>query len=200
MKLRVTAAFVLGLLLLWPGTAHAHLVTTGLGPVYDGVSHLFATFDDLLPVVAMALLGGLNGPLSGRRTLFTLPAAWLAAGVAGYFGPVALLPAGVTSLSLLVLGILTAVDRKLAPPVVTTLAVGLGIAHGLPNGAGIAAAGQDASGLVGITGAIFVVAALVSALVVSLQRPWTRIAVRAAGSWIAAIGLLLLGWTLSGRI
>jgi len=200
MRRRVLAAIAIGWVLLWSGTAHAHLVTTGLGPVYDGVSHLFTTFDDLLPVVAMALLAGLNGPISGRRALFTLPVAWLAAGVAGYSGPVALLPAGVTSLSLLALGILTAADLKLGPPVVTALAVGLGIVHGWLNGAGIAVAGREASGLVGIAAAIFVVAALLSALVASLQRPWTRIAVRVAGSWIAAIGLLLLGWTLSGRI
>jgi hypothetical protein len=44
-----------------------------------------------------------------------------------------------------------------------------------------------------------VILALVSAAVVALRRPWARIAVRVAGSWIAAIGLLLLGWTLSGR-
>jgi hypothetical protein len=30
---------------------------------------------------------------------------------------------------------------------------------------------------------------------VSLERPWTRIAVRVAGSWIVAVGLLYLGWT-----
>jgi hypothetical protein len=35
-------------------------------------------------------------------------------------------------------------------------------------------------------------------MVVSLGRPWMRIAVRVAGSWIAAIGLLLLGWALRG--
>ena len=36
-------------------------------------------------------------------------------------------------------------------------------------------------------------------MVVSLKREWTRIAVRVAGSWIVAIGLLYMGWTLSGR-
>jgi urease accessory protein len=64
------------------------------------------------------------------------------------------------------------------------------------NGAGIAADARAASGLVGIAAAIFVVAALASALVVSLRAPWARIAVRMAGSWIAAIGLLSLGWQL----
>jgi hydrogenase/urease accessory protein HupE len=76
----------------------------------------------------------------------------------------------------------------------------MGLMHGWLNGAGIAAAGREASGLAGITGAIFLLAAIVSARVVSLRQPWTRIAVRVAGSWIAAIGLLLLGWSLKGRL
>ena len=40
--------------------------------------------------------------------------------------------------------------------------------------------------------------ALGAALVVSLKIPWARIAIRVAGSWIAAIGMLLLGWTFRG--
>ena len=42
---------------------------------------------------------------------------------------------------------------------------------------------------------LFVVVALAAALVVALRAPWARIAVRVAGSWIVAIGLLLLGWS-----
>jgi len=197
-KRRVLWTSAAGALLSWPGAADAHLMTTGLGPVYDGISHLFLTFDDLLPAVAMALLAGLNGPAAGRRALFILPAAWLAGGVAGFATGVAPLPAGITSLSFLALGVLTAADRKLPPAVVTALAVALGMVHGWLNGAAIAGAGREATGLVGIAGAIFLLVALVAALVVSLRRPWTRIAVRVAGSWIAAIGLLLLGWTLRG--
>jgi hydrogenase/urease accessory protein HupE len=200
MRRRALALGAGGALLLWPAVAHAHLVTTGLGPVYDGISHLFLTFDDLLPVAAMALLAGLNGAAAGRRALFALPFAWLVAGVAGYQSGTAVLPGGVTALSFLALGILTAADRRLEPGLVTTLAVILGLVHGWLNGASIATAGREVIGLIGITAAIFLLLALVSARVVSLRRPWTRIAVRVAGSWIAAIGLLLLGWTLSGRL
>jgi len=46
---------------------------------------------------------------------------------------------------------------------------------------------------------IFVLVALASAFVVSLKRPWTRIAVRVAGSWIFASGLLMLGWMIKGQ-
>ena len=75
----------------------------------------------------------------------------------------------------------------------------LGLLHGVLNGAGIAMAGREASALLGIVGAIFVVSALVAAAVVSLRMPWARIVVRVAGSWTAATGLLLLGWSISGR-
>ncbi len=39
----------------------AHLVTSGVGPFFDGVAHFFVSLDDLLVVVALALLGGLLG-------------------------------------------------------------------------------------------------------------------------------------------
>ena len=190
-------AAALGLLLL-PTSAHAHLVTTGLGPLYDGISHLFLSFEDLLPVVAMALLAGLNGTRAGRLALFVVPATWLLAGLAGFAAGTALLPGTVTAASFLVLGGLTAADRRLPSPAVVALAAALGLLHGWLNGASIAEAGREALGLVGIAAAVFVLVALLAAFVVWLRPPWTRIAVRAAGSWIAAIGLLLLGWGLRG--
>jgi hydrogenase/urease accessory protein HupE len=183
-------------LTLLPTPAHAHLVTTGLGPLYDGISHLFLSFEDLLPLVALALLAGLNGPRAGRLALFFAPAAWLLGGLVGFTAGAPLLPGTVTAVSFLVLGGLTAADRPLPPTAVTALAAALGLVHGWLNGAGIAEAGREALGLVGIVSAVFVVVALLAAFVVWLRLPWTRIAVRVAGSWIAAIGLLLLGWGL----
>lgn len=91
-------------LLLLPAPAHAHLVTTGLGPLYDGISHVLLSPDDLLPVLAMALLAGMNGPAAGRGALFLLPLAWALGGLAGFEARSALLPAAVTAASLLVLG------------------------------------------------------------------------------------------------
>lgn len=194
----VALAGAVAALTLLPTPAHAHLVTTGLGPLYDGISHLFLSFEDLLPVVALALLAGLNGPRTGRRALFVVPVAWLLGGLAGFRVGGPLVPGTAAAASFLVLGGLTAADRRLPPVAVTALAAALGLLHGWLNGAGIAAAGREALGLVGIAGAVFVVVALLAALVVGLRPAWTRIAVRVAGSWIAAIGLLLLGWGLRG--
>ena len=103
-----------------------------------------------------------------------------------------------TLASFLVLGGLTAADRRLSPAVVTGLAVVVGLLHGWLNGAGIAGAQREALGLAGIGWAIFVMAALASAFVIVLPAGWMRIAVRVAGSWVAAIGLLMLGWSLRG--
>ena len=42
--------------------------------------------------------------------------------------------------------------------------------------------------------AVFTLVALAASFVVPLRAAWARVAVRVAGSWIAAIGLLLIGW------
>jgi len=48
----------------------------------------------------------------------------------------------------------------------------------------------------GFVFAVFVLVALTAAFVVRMRWPWSRIAVRVSGSWIAASGLLLLGWAM----
>ncbi len=173
----------------------AHLVTTGLGPLFDGIGHVVVTPEDLLPVVALALLAGLGGKSYARPVLFTVAGAWLAGGLLGLvlgWGA----PPAVTALSFLILGGLVAADRPLNVRTGVGLALALGLVHGQMNGAEMATAGLGVTGLLGAVGCLFMLVSLVTGLVVSLERPWTRIAVRVAGSWIVAIGLLYVGWTL----
>ena len=59
-----------------PSTAEAHLVTTGLGPFYDGAMHLLLSPGDLLELMAGSLLAGLHGARAGRLTVIALPVAW----------------------------------------------------------------------------------------------------------------------------
>lgn len=181
--------------LLISGRADAHLVTTGLGPVYDGIGHLLLTPEDLVPILALALYAGLRGARAGRFALFVLPVAWLAGGLLGLrFGGATSAP--LPALSFILLGLIVAADAKLPDAAVAALACGLGLVHGFLNGPALSGTGPGALGLVGIAAVGFVMIALASALVVSLKAPAARIAVRVAGSWIAAIGLLLLGWAL----
>jgi urease accessory protein len=184
-----------GALWLWPWCAEAHLVTTGLGPVYDGISHLLVTPEDLLPVLALALCAGLRGAGSGRRVLGVLPSSWLVGGCIGLLVP-GLPGLPIPALSLLILGTLVAADLRVPLPAVTALAVGFGLVHGVHNGVAMQQAGAGILGLLGMLTALVVLLTLVAAGVVALRQPWARMAVRVAGSWMAAIGLLMLGWAL----
>jgi len=180
--------------LCWPSSASAHLVTTGMGPVYDGIGHLLLTPEDFVPVLAISLYAGLRGAAAGRRTMFLLPLAWFAGGLAGSM--VGIVPAIPTpALSFLVVGVLVAADLRMPANAVSALAVVIGLVHGFFNGAALKE-GAGTLGLLGIMVMLFVLVALASAFVVSLKTPWMRIAVRVAGSWIASSGLLLLGWSL----
>ncbi len=154
----------------------------------------FLSFEDLLPVLALAVLVGLNGAREGRLALFMLPVAWLLGGVAGMVWGALTPPSWAPVLSLFALGVVAAASVRLAPSLVVLLAAALGLVHGALNGPGLEMAGRDATALLGIVATVFVVFALASALVVSLRQPWTRIAVRVAGSWVAAVGLLMAGW------
>ena len=183
-------------ILLWPSISQAHLVNTGFGPFYDGISHLAMSPDDLLTALALALLAGLSGARAGRNVLLLLPPVWLLGGFLGLrMAQEVSLPL-FSVLSFLITGALVALDRKLPLVLISILTCGFGFLHGFLNGTAMAArAGGGFLALFGISLAVFVLVTLVSALVVSLRKHWARITVRVAGSWITAIGLLMLGWT-----
>jgi len=185
-------------LLFWPSYAAAHLVTTGLGPVYDGIGHLVMTPEDLIPAMAIALFAGLRGAASGRRALFVLPLVWFLGGLLGMtIGGLPALP--VPAVSFLILGVLVAADLKLSQKSFTAVVVGVGFVHGVLNGVALKE-GPGVLGLIGIMATLFVIVAIVSAFIVSLKKPWTRIVVRVAGSWVAAMGMLMFGWMMRGQV
>jgi hydrogenase/urease accessory protein HupE len=178
-------------------TAHAHLVTTGLGPVYDGIGHFSLSPDDSIPVVALGVLAGLRGKAAGRGIMFQLPLAWFCGGVAGLMAhSEPSLP--LQFLSFMTVGILIATDLPLPDLAVIGVGLSFGLLHGFLDGFGFrdAGAGNGILQLLGISVVIFVLATMVAALVVSIRPAWARIVVRVAGSWVAAIGLLMLGWAL----
>jgi len=127
--------------------------------------------------------------------------AWLAASVVGALVVAHLTLPAATAVLTIVLGALVAADVPLPLAVVAGLAVVLGVLNGGLNGIELGTARSSGVGPVslaaaGAAGALFVVVALLAGHVASLRAPWARVVVRVAGSWIGAIGLLLLGWSL----
>ena len=190
-----------------PATASAHLVATGLGPVYDGAGHWFSSPEDLVPALALAIFAGLRGPAASRWTLFLLPPAWLLGGLVGLSLPAPQLSppvlSAIVAATFLVPGLLALSDLRIPTAAVAALAVLLGLVHGVLDAFGLRAEGVTSTvgvlQFLGMAVATFLFVALLAAFVISLRWPWTRIAARVLGSWIAASGLLLLGWSLHGN-
>ena len=191
-------AVVVFALAMCPVPAEAHLNTTGMGPLYDGLMHFLMSPEDLVPALALALLAGLRGAAYGRRALFALPAAWLLGSLFGLTAAATNGSAVLSSFWFLLLGGLVVADAKLSLRAMTALAVLLGLVHGYLNGTGMGQSGFAVVAVVGLTSAVFVLIALAAALVIQMRAHWARIAVRVAGSWIAASGLLMLGWSFRG--
>ncbi len=126
--------------------------------------------------------------------MLALPLAWLAGGLAGDAFPRAGELAWASAAAVLVVGVLVAANARLPRTFMVALASAAGALRGYDGGATMAPGGADPLALAGAALAVFTLAALAPALVVSLRAAWALVAVRVAGSWIAAIGLLMLGW------
>lgn len=187
-------ALCVSALLLGSSAAEAHLVTTGLGPAYDGIMHFLTSPEELVPVIALALLAGQSGPAAARQAVFVLPSAWFAGGIAGFAAAAA--PAiDLTWLIFMLLGGLVA--AHLRPPMTAMLALAalVGLFEGFLNGAAMSSVAGGIGSIIGIAATVFVTAALASAAAIAFTSPPAKIAVRILGSWTTATGLLLLGWS-----
>jgi hydrogenase/urease accessory protein HupE len=200
--LRRALPWVAGLaFLLLANGAEAHTVISTKGPFISGIKHFFISLDDVLAVAAVGILASQDTTKAGGRVFWVLPCAWLAAGLAGLARgqPVPggeLLSAG----SLLVAGGLAAWSLSLPAWVLLGLAGLTGALHGFFNGAAMQpdSFGAGLAQLAGIGVSVALVGAYPNALLEIFKGRWARIVARVMGSWIAATGLLLIGWTLRG--
>jgi urease accessory protein len=181
-------------LAIFPVQASAHLVSTGLGPAYDGIYRFALTPAQVFPMAILALFAGRRGPVHARHIMFLLPLAWLA----GCALPLPLSSRDVTlvpAFALLLTGGLLASDTAVPPGITSGAAIVVGVilggAYGAPTG--------GPAGTLAAACFIFVVLALCASVSLPLRRMPAIVAVRVAGSWSAALGLLLVGWFVHGR-
>ena len=198
MKRTAAISGVLILASFYPPAAEAHLVTSGLGPFYDGALHLLLSPEDLLGLLAAAALAGLHSARAGRMAVATLSVTWFTASLVGLNLADPLEIPWLNVGSMVILGGLVAVNPTMPPMAVAALAGFYGVLHGLLNGSALAAVDAGPLALAGVSATVLIVGLLSSAYIVSLRAAWARIAVRVAGSWIAAVGMLMLGWLVRG--
>jgi urease accessory protein len=176
--------------------AQAHLMNSGFGPFYDGLAHPLMSPEDILPALAVTLLAGLNGARYGRWVLATLPGAWIAGMAGGWALALPMAPAPVMAVLTAVTGALVASDLKLPLAAVMGWAALLGVLHGYDNGRELAATAGGLLAIAGIACSLAALVSLVAGQVATVQAAWARLAVRISGSWIAAVGLFMLGWSM----
>jgi urease accessory protein len=150
--------------------AQAHLMNIGFGPFYDGLMHLLIPPEDLLPVVALALFAGLQGPALGRIVLFALPLAWLTGSiVAGLLDiPPFTVPVMMTLVTI-ALGILLAADKPLPPALIASIAILLGLLHGSADGSETARTRSSEIITAGAAVAIFTIVSLLGGQAASIK-------------------------------
>ena len=178
-----------------PATAEAHLVSARFGDFYTGFLHPLTALESLLPWVALGLLGGLQRGGLARWLLLAFPAGVAAGVLLATLWPGQAGIAGVNIASFVVVGALVLLAVRLSPSALLALAALLGVSHGYDNGLALPPAGNVLLYVGGVATAGYLVVALTAGAATALAatRPWGSIAVRAAGSWITAIGVMVAG-------
>lgn len=189
-------------LALYAGAAEAHIVSSRLGDFYAGAAHPLTGLQDAVLWTALGVLAGTQPADRARWLIAVFPAGLVIGFLAGLAGGAANGLAAVDAGCMVALGGLIAMAVRLPAPALTAIAFALGLVCGMANASG---AGPDTNITLfaaGFAMAGYVVITLLSALVLTFRRPdagWRSIALRAGGSWIAAIGVMAGGYALIGR-
>lgn len=186
-------------LLTYAPLAFAHGSFKGLNDFYAGLLHPVTTPEHVLPFAAFGLLLGLHGQRAhGLAFVFPFLLALGAALAVVVPEPGAL--AAVNIASAIVLGGLVAAAIPLTTWLLYAIALALGLTHGIANGEALQTGAvrwyMFLPGLYVSALAIIVYCVAMVEWLVHLEKSWLRIAIRVAGSWIAAIGILVLAWQL----
>jgi hydrogenase/urease accessory protein HupE len=190
---RLAAAAVL---LLAPSAAEAHLVNTRLGDFYGGALHPLTAFEEVLPWLALAALAAFQGAARARWLVVVFPLSLFAGCALSQLLPSpSFIPAIAVAL-IAITGLSVAAAVRLPLPVLLGLAAVMGFVHGLQNGQAMTATTDQLLFILGVTGIGYGVMTIATGAAIAFLRGaggWRPIALRASGSWVAAVGIMVMG-------
>jgi hydrogenase/urease accessory protein HupE len=179
-----------------PFEAHAHLVNTRLGDFYGGMLHPLTGVEDILPWLALAMLAGLQGPARARWLLLVFPAGLVAGGLLSLVLPGLTVAPSFGIALVAMMGISVAAALVLPLSGLVALGALVALTTGYQNGRAMTELTDHLLFIGGVAtiGYMFITLAI-SGMTVFLQGGggWRQIAARAGGSWVAAIGIMVLG-------
>jgi hydrogenase/urease accessory protein HupE len=186
-----------------PATAEAHLVNTRLGDFYNGALHPLTGFEFVLPWIALSILAAFQDKERGRWLLLVFPLGLLAGASASLVLPVLSIAPILSIVALACVGLLVAAAVRLPLPSFVALVGFVALLHGYETGREMASDTDRFLFIGGVTGVGYVAVALLTGIAVQFLKPnagWRFIALRTGGSWIAAIGIMVLGFQLAGLV
>ncbi len=184
--------------------AQAHIAASRLGAFYAGALHPLTDLQDIILWAAMGVLAGSLGAAKGRWLVLVFPLGLLAGLVLRRaFGVVSVQPA-VDAGMILVLGLLLAAAARIPTALLCVIACGLAVVRGAANAGDLGPATDRLLFAAGLACAGYAAITLTMALTLAFRRPdaapsmeWRGIAIRAFGGWVAAIGLMMVGFALA---
>ena len=189
-KIASPAGLALLILLCLPAAVAAHPMK-GVGDFYSGMLHPLTALEFLLSWIALAMFAGQQGSKTALFTLAIFPSALV---LGASLGAVLPSPAWLPVMNLVlipILGLAVVLAISFPTPATVILVALVGLLHGLANGAEITAPVSPWRFIPGLAIIAVLVLAYGIGLVRSAKKPWTRIAVRVAGSWITAAGIMV---------
>jgi len=180
-------------LLLSASSAFAHSAARGAADFYAGALHVLTALEHVLPFLALGILAGQLGR-KAEPVLLVFCLALAAGATAALWAPPLPYVALLNMLSAIVFGGLVAASWSLPMAFCYGIAALFGLSHGFANGAGMIEQTKPYLFVPGVALAGLAVTAyglIVTDYLLRRQAGWMHIAVRVAGSWIAAIGILV---------
>lgn len=179
-------------------TVHAHMIVEGAGDLANGALHPAVTPAHALVIVGLGLLIGQRLPLDMKTPArVCLPVSAAALALTALKPSFAVPPPVLVGIAMAIgiaVGLETKLPRVVLGVVCAASALAVGLDSGLENATSPAATAKTLLGTwLAMNGAVFYIAACASN---AAGKPWARTAVRVLGSWIVAISLLVLAFSL----
>lgn len=185
-----TAAFLAAV----PSLSHAHATSDRFGDFYGGMLHPVTALEHVVPLLALGLLAGLQRSRVGGSVLLAAPLGLLAGAAMALAVPWLHAVPWINKASFVVLGLLVATAWRLPTVAVVVLGAFFGLTHGYANGLAIEPGTNVPLFITGVAASGLILVGWCAAISskVAHHANWGRIAVRTLGSWIAAIGLIVV--------
>jgi len=200
MKTRFSVAACAAWVACMPSIAQAHLVDTRLGDFYGGALHPLSGFEFVLPWLALAILAALQGAKNGRWVFLIFPLGLMIGAELSAVVPDLTFVPLLNVIATASVGLLVALGMALPLPLFVLLSAVLALVGGYQNGQAMAVDTNHLLFIGGVTAIGYGFIALTSALMLAFldgRGGWRPIALRAGGSWIAAVAIMVLGFELA---